>query len=299
MRKLVDQDLLAKIAQSDPDQRVALEAVSCLNDQSLLTEIANSGGADSVRATAIAKLTDQSHLANLARGNYSDGVRIAAVRQLKNQDVLVEIAIGKGGRGILMAAVETLTSDALLAGVAAKAGNSEVASAALERISGPIKRALQRLPPGNASSLAIELELALRLNDLGKFERALNQLPSVKGPNHNTHLTPFIDKMLAEARAGGQAPFIDHLEKFKTKHLDVFDLIPLTMTRIQLQGNFWAMMSMPGMPRSRTNYHLVTVWFEDGTSIRHAKVFDRNQLEVPIGWQDKILQQMAFLLEQP
>ena len=175
---------------------------------------------------------------------------------------------------------------------------------------------------GNSKTHALGVTLLEAANDgnEGELDRCLRELPST-GTHHGAHLTPLINAafdLLDEKRNAaicdaaqdfGVDAGVDSLVKFqrlesklndwKLRFLDTLDGLPEPLDRMPLAGNYLALMHMPGMPHSSCNYHLVTVWFDDGTAIRHARVFNRTEMEVPAAWNNKRICNMAFLMDQP
>lgn len=67
--------------------------------------------------------------------------------------------------------------------------------------------------------------------------------------------------------------------------------------RVRLEGGCAALMMFA--PRSTTDYHLVSVEFEDGTRVTDAKVYDRSELQLPPQFVGKKIKSLAINARQP
>jgi hypothetical protein len=67
--------------------------------------------------------------------------------------------------------------------------------------------------------------------------------------------------------------------------------------RVLLEGGYLAVMMFA--PHSTKDYHLVCVEFEDGTRVKDAKVFHRNELELPPAFKGKKIKTLAINSQQP
>lgn len=67
--------------------------------------------------------------------------------------------------------------------------------------------------------------------------------------------------------------------------------------RVRLEGGYAGVMMFA--PPSSTDYHLVCVEFEDGTTLRDAKVYDKCELELPPSCIGKKIKTLSVNLHQP
>jgi hypothetical protein len=67
--------------------------------------------------------------------------------------------------------------------------------------------------------------------------------------------------------------------------------------RVLLEGGCLGVMLFA--PRSSKDYHLVCVGFEDGTQLKDAKVYHRNELELPPAFRGKKIETLSINSQQP
>lgn len=120
VRLLTTQNLLADLAQNDPDFAVREAAAAKLTDQAVLAQVAQKDSFFTVRLKAVAKLTDQELLFHIAKMDQEFQVREAAVAQLTDQAALIQIAKLDVALPIREAAAKKLTDRWLAQDILAK-----------------------------------------------------------------------------------------------------------------------------------------------------------------------------------
>lgn len=106
---------LAKIASTDQNFFMRLQATQQLNDQAALTNIAAHDTSSDVRSAAVSRLTDQPVLEKIAATDADDDVRKEAVEKITDQPLLAKFALEDKNPGVRQAAAQHVTDPALLA----------------------------------------------------------------------------------------------------------------------------------------------------------------------------------------
>ena len=136
IKKISDQNLLAKIVFEHEDSFCRYVAVQGITDQNLLTKIIRESWDSHVRATAIKQLTNQNLLQKIAvtDKDYKAHLRAIENKNFVDQDLLAEIAATDNSPEVCIAATMLLTNQSLLAKIALKNKNTNVRIAAIRNI---------------------------------------------------------------------------------------------------------------------------------------------------------------------
>jgi hypothetical protein len=145
----------------------------------------------------------------------------------------------------------------------------------------------------NSNTLALILWMIL--DNADEFKEKIADLTSIYN-EPAAHLTPTIDMLLNVASRNNWADFKKIIAEFKHKHLDMRDPPTVKIVKVSFPGLLDTLTSKP--PQSKFGYHLITLWFEDGTSIRHTRYFQNEILELPEGWKFKRLENVLVPWDQ-
>jgi hypothetical protein len=137
VRKLTNQVLLARIAQTDEDGDVRLSAISMITDQALLVSLAQENDFRDIGLAAVKMLTDEALLANVDRKTDSivaGPAALVAIERISAQPILADLAKTAKPNEIRLAAIAKISDQALLADVAKVDRSSDIRSAALAKL---------------------------------------------------------------------------------------------------------------------------------------------------------------------
>ncbi|MBK8180454.1 MAG: hypothetical protein IPK67_16490 [Planctomycetes bacterium] len=130
---LTDQSVLANLALNPPNRTLRQDAWGQL-DQEQLAKLAESGSNFLVRRSAIGRLTDQVALTRIATGGADPFLRRAATARLTDTELLVKLARESDDMGMRRAAARQITDDALLAEIAMASRDYKLRTEAAFRI---------------------------------------------------------------------------------------------------------------------------------------------------------------------
>ncbi|MDO5462451.1 MAG: hypothetical protein Q4F99_03060 [bacterium] len=136
-QRLTDPSTLERIAQTEEDATVRRIAVEKLSNQALLAEIAQKDSDTSIRAFAVSRVKDANILAIIAKNEREDSIRKRAVMGVVDQALLATLAQKDSDASIRLLAVEKVTQQKELATLAKHATDAVVRQCAVEKLTEP------------------------------------------------------------------------------------------------------------------------------------------------------------------
>jgi len=151
IEKLTDQNILAKIALEDEDQRCRKAAVEKLKDQNIIFDIAINDEEFSIRKAAVKVLSNQNFIDKFISESNSSELREAAINKLKDQNIIYKIAINaEESDSIRKKAINKLNNQSRLVEIAESKENYKIRGEAIKKLKD--QTSLERIVENDKSS---------------------------------------------------------------------------------------------------------------------------------------------------